>query len=123
MGAEFLSKFYLDLPMILNILVVYFADRKYSSVRIHNELTYRRHAKISKNSVNKVLLEARILITKHLRDNERYFKPGSKIAIDESHFLTEKTGELHWVFGMIDINDENHAIVIEVPNRKRKTLS
>ena len=86
MGAEFLSKFYLDLPMILNILVVYFADRTYSSVRIHNELSYRRHAKISKTSVNKVLLEARILITKHLRDNERYFKPGSKIAIDESHF-------------------------------------
>lgn len=42
------------------------------------------------------------------RNNEDCFQAGSKVAADESHFITDQNGTMQWVFGMVDIENETH---------------
>ena len=62
------------------------------------------------------------MISDCIRDKEKCFKAGSKIAIDESHFITDKNGKMHWIFGMVDLEDEAHSLFILVDDRSEKTL-
>lgn len=58
--------------------------------------------------IRKIYKELRNLVTIWARNNEDCFQAGSKVAADESHFITDQNGTMQWVFGMVDIENETH---------------
>ena len=115
----FFSKFpKIILPEHLDIALRYCATGV-SAKKAHEMMKWN---KISIHSVSNIYHELRVLISYHIRNSEKVFKSGSRVAIDESHFITEKNGKQVWVFGIVNIDDESHGLINVIEEKSQKVL-